>query len=158
VTDNRELVITRVFDAPRELVFEAWSDPEHLKHWWGPHGFSLPFLEMDQRVGGKWRACMRGPDGTNHWQHGETKEMVFPERLVFTTVWESDPSGHEMVVSLDFVAKGNKTEMTLRQRIFRAVEERDGHRDGWSQSLDRLASYVAAIESERPHHPASDIG
>jgi uncharacterized protein YndB with AHSA1/START domain len=149
VTDTRELVITRVFDAPRDLVFKAWSDPEMLKHWWGPTGFTLPFLEMDQRVGGKWRACMRAPDGTNHWQHGVTREVVPSERLVFTTVWEHDPE-NQMLVSIDLVAKGKKTEMTLRQRLFRSVEERDGHRVGWSQSLDRLADYLVTSATPSP--------
>lgn len=149
MSDARELVMTRVFDAPRDLVFQAWSDPEMLKHWWGPDGFTLPFLEMDQRAGGKWRACMRASDGTNHWQHGVTREVVPPERLVFTTVWESDPT-HEMLVSIDFVAKGRKTEITLRQQFFRAAQDRDGHRDGWTQSLNRLAAYLAISATPSP--------
>ncbi len=149
MTDTRELVIVRTFDAPRTLVFQAWSDPEMLKHWWGPQGFTLPFLEMDQRIGGKWRACMRGPDGTNYWQHGVTREIVPPSRLVFTTVWESDPD-HEMVVSIDLIAKGNRTEMTLRQGLFRSAEQRDGHRDGWTQSLDRFAAYLATSATPSP--------
>ena len=73
-----ELVITRVFDAPRDLVWQAWTDPEMLKHWWGPEGFILPFLDIEMKEGGAWRACMRGPDGTNYWQHGVTLEIVPP--------------------------------------------------------------------------------
>jgi uncharacterized protein YndB with AHSA1/START domain len=137
-----ELVITRVFDAPRDLVFKAWTEPERLKHWWGPEGFTLPFLEIETKPNGKWRACMRGPDGTNHWQHGVTLELVPPERLVFTSIWENDPT-HEMVVTIELVERGKKTEMTLRQRAFKTVEERDGHDTGWSSSLNRLDAYLA---------------
>ena len=80
---DRELIITRVFDAPRDLVFKAWTEPERLAQWWGPEGFALPFLELDMRPGGAWRACMRGPDGTNFWQHGVCRELVPPERLAY---------------------------------------------------------------------------
>jgi uncharacterized protein YndB with AHSA1/START domain len=137
-----ELVIRRVFDAPRDIVFKAWTEPEQLKHWWGPEGFTLPFLEMDSTVGGKWRACMRGPDGMNYWQHGVTLEMVPPERLAYTLVWENDP-GHEMLVTIAFAERGEQTHMLFRQRPFKSVETRDGHVGGWSSSFHRLDSLLA---------------
>jgi uncharacterized protein YndB with AHSA1/START domain len=143
VTADRELTITRVFDAPRDLVFKAWTELERLAQWWGPEGFALPFLELDMRPGGAWRACMRGPDGTNYWQHGVCRELVPPERLVYTLIWDSDPE-HEMLVTVVFVERGQKTEMTFRQRLFKSVESRDSHRDGWSSSLNRLAAYLAS--------------
>jgi uncharacterized protein YndB with AHSA1/START domain len=139
---DRELVITRVFDAPRDLVFKAWTEPERLAHWWGPEGFSLPFLDLDMRPGGTWRACMRGPDGTNYWQHGVCRELVPPERLVFTSIWDTDPT-HEMLVTVAFAERGKKTEVTLRQRLFKSVESRDSHQGGWSSSFNRLAAYLA---------------
>jgi uncharacterized protein YndB with AHSA1/START domain len=138
-----ELVMTRVFDAPRDLVWAAWTEPEHAKHWWGPEGFTLPFLEIDMKPQGKWRACMRGPDGKDYWQHGVTLEFVPPKRLVYTFIWDSDPS-HEMLVTVEFADRGEQTEMTFRQRPFKSVEERDGHQGGWSQSFDRLAAYLAS--------------
>jgi uncharacterized protein YndB with AHSA1/START domain len=88
-------------------------------------------------------ACMRGPDGTNYWQHGVCRELVPPERLAYTLIWDSDPE-HEMLVTVVFAERGQKTEMTLRQRLFKTVESRDSHRDGWSSSLNRLAVYLAS--------------
>jgi uncharacterized protein YndB with AHSA1/START domain len=140
---DRELVITRVFDAPRDLVFKAWTEPERLAHWWGPEGFTLPLLEIDMRPGGAWRACMRAPDGTNFAQHGVCRELVPPERLSFTSIWDSDPE-HEMLVTVDFTERGKKTEITLRQRLFKSVESRDSHRSGWSSSFNRLAAHLAS--------------
>jgi uncharacterized protein YndB with AHSA1/START domain len=141
--NERELIITRVFDAPRDLVFKAWTEPERLAKWWGPQGFTLLLLEIDMRPGGTWRACMRGPDGTNYWQHGVCRELVPPERLAYTLVWDSDPE-HEMLVTVVFAERGAKTEMTFSQRPFKSVETRDSHRDGWSSSFDRLAVALAS--------------
>ena len=138
-----ELVITRVFDAPRDLVFKAWTEPERLAHWWGPEGFALPFLELDMRPGGTWRACMRGPDGTNYWQHGVCRELVPPERLAYTLIWDSDPA-LEMLVTVVFAERGDKTEMTFRQQQFKSVEQRDSHHGGWSSSFNRLDAYLAS--------------
>src|SRR3981081_2563312 len=80
---DREVVITRVFDAPRALVFRAWTDPQHLARWWGPQGFSNPVCETDVRIGGAWRIVMRGPDGAEYPGGGVYREIVVPERLVF---------------------------------------------------------------------------
>ncbi len=146
-TSDRELVITRVFDAPRELVFKAWTDPEHVANWWGPHGFTVTSIEMDVRPGGKWRKCMRSPAGKEYWRHGVYQEVVEPERLVFTYFSDdlhSDP-GHEMVVTITFAEQGGKTMMIFRQAEFLSVAERDAHRGGWTESIERCAVYLAAL-------------
>ena len=82
--EDREFVITRVFDAPRSLVFKMWTDPKHMAHWWGPKGFTNPVCEMDVRPGGAWRIVMRGPDGGEHPAKGVYREVVAPGRLVMT--------------------------------------------------------------------------
>ena len=83
---EREVVITRVFDAPRSLVFKAWTDPEHMARWWGPRGFTNPICELDARVGGAWRIVMRSPAGIEYPCGGVYREIVEPERLVFTNI------------------------------------------------------------------------
>src|SRR5438552_14203729 len=84
--DEREVVITKLIDAPRELVFRAWVDPRHLSQWWGPEGFTSPSCQVDARVGGEWRIVMRAPDGMELSCGGVYLEFVEPERLVFTNV------------------------------------------------------------------------
>jgi uncharacterized protein YndB with AHSA1/START domain len=137
---ERELVIIRVFDAPRELVFKAWTDPEQLKQWSAPQGFTVPVAEGDLRPGGKWRSMMRKPDGTELWLGGVYREIVEPERLVFTHAWDDEHGkpGHETVVTVTLVERDGKTEMTFRQGVFKSVESRDGHNGGWTECFDRL--------------------
>jgi uncharacterized protein YndB with AHSA1/START domain len=135
------LFIKRTFDAPRDLVWEAWSDPEQAKQWWGPDGFTAPIVELDERPGGKWRALMRSPDGKDLWQHGVYREIVPPELTSYTFVWDEQPD-REMLVTVAFAERGDKTEITFRQGIFNSTEERDGHRDGWNQTFDRFAAYL----------------
>ena len=142
---DRVLKLTRVFEAPRELVFAVWTRPEHLAQWWGPSDFTLPHCETDFRPGGAYRFCMRAPDGTDHWVWGEYREIVEPERLVFT--WHrEDADGkpfNESVVTVTFANRGgDKTELTLHQAVFWTTEDRDAHRGGWSECLDRLGNYV----------------
>jgi uncharacterized protein YndB with AHSA1/START domain len=150
-TAERELVITRVFDAPRRLVFEAWTKPEHLSCWCGPRGFTIPFGEMDFRPGGAYRTCLRSPEGKDHWLQGVYREIVKPERLIFTHRWE-DKDGkpkHETIVTVTFEEHDGKTKLTFHQAVFESVEGRDSHRSGWSESLDRLDEYlVKAIKEE----------
>ena len=81
---ERVLAIERIFDAPPSLVFKAWTDPQHLVHWYGPRGFTLPSCKLDLRPGGAWRSCMLSPEGREHWVRGVFREIVEPERLVFT--------------------------------------------------------------------------
>jgi uncharacterized protein YndB with AHSA1/START domain len=138
------LVISRVFDAPPRRLFEVWTDPEHIARWWGPRGFTVPHHEIDIRVGGAFRVCMRSPDGTDHWVRGVYREIVAGKRLVFTYAWEDEKGEprHETLVTFTFVAEGDKTKLTLRQAVFESVTARDAHQGGWTSNFDRLAEYV----------------
>ena len=142
---QRELVISRIFDAPPRVVFKAWTEPEHLVGWWGPHGFTMPSYKMDTRPGGAFRFCMRSPEGTDHWLQGIYREIVEPQRLVFTWAWEDAQGkpGHETVVTVTFAEQGGKTKLTLHQAIFESVSARDAHQSGWASSLGCLAEYLA---------------
>jgi uncharacterized protein YndB with AHSA1/START domain len=144
MSDERVLVITRVFDAPRDLVFAAWTDERSAAQWWGPKGFTSVSCTLDARVGGAWRRVMRAPDGAMLGARGLYREIIPPERLVFTYAWEKNPrhAGHETLVTLTFADLGGKTELTLRQEVFETVAARDDHRNGWSGSLERFAEYL----------------
>lgn len=148
MSDERVLTITRVFDAPRELVFAAWTDPKHAAQWWGPKGFTTVSNTMDVRVGGEWRRSMRSPEGAGHRSRGVYREIVPPERLVFTFCWERGGApghGPETVVTVTLAELGpRQTELTLRQEGFATSVGRDEHVRGWSSTLDRLAGYLHA--------------
>src|SRR5580704_5217678 len=111
---EREIVATKIFDAPRELVFQMWTEPKHLEQWWGPKGFTTSVYEMDVRPGGVWRLTMRGPDGVDYKNRIVFLEVVKPERLVFKHEpdEESEPVGHETTVT--FAEEGAKTRLTMR--------------------------------------------
>lgn len=144
--DDLELVITRTFDAPRSLVFRAWTEREHLMHWGAPHGFTVTHCEGDARPGGTWRACMVSPEGVEHWNGGTYREVVAPERLVYTFAWEEDGRpGHETLLTVTFAETGGKTKMTFRQARFTSVASRDSHQGGWSESFERLGSYLSTL-------------
>jgi uncharacterized protein YndB with AHSA1/START domain len=142
---DRTLVITRVLDAPPSLVFKAWTEPEHVRHWWGPKGFKTTHRNLDVRPGGKWRVCMRSPEGVDYWAQGVYREVVEPERLAFTWAWEKPEGtpGRETLVTVNFARHGAGTMLTFRQAEFETVKDRDEHEGGWSESFDRLAKYVA---------------
>jgi len=141
---DRELVITRVFDAPRELVFSVWTKAEHVVRWWGPNNFTLPFCEMDFRPGGSYKYCMRSPEGEDHWVWGKYRDIVEPERIVFT--WDrKDLDGNarsNSIVTVTFDDYGSKTVFTLRQGIFEFPDDCAEHMGGWSECIGRLAEYV----------------
>jgi len=141
-----ELVITRILDAPRELVFKAWTEPDRVIRWWGPRGFTTAHYELDFRPDGAYRVCMRSPEGTEHWQRGVCREVVEPERLVFTFAWEDSEGkpGHETVVTVTLAEFGAKTKLTLHQAVFETVTARDLHQGGWASALEWLAEYLAA--------------
>lgn len=144
-TNERELVITRVFDAPRDLVWKAWTEPERIKLWSAPRGFTIPVAEGELRPGGAWKSCMRKPDGTDLWLAGVYREIDEPKRLVFTHAWldeHLDP-GPETVVTVTLVERGGKTEMTFRQSGFDSTDSRDGHAGGWNECFDRLDEVLA---------------
>lgn len=143
------LVITRSFDASRDRVFDAWLDPAQIAKWIGPRSIRAETLESNPKVGGLYRIHMRGVDGSNGpIVSGVYREIVRPERLVFTWSWETAHSqgmpGDETLVTLIFRERGGKTEMTLRHEGFAAKESRDSHDKGWSGSFDKLAETLAA--------------
>lgn len=142
--EERELVLTRVFEAPRDLVFRAWTLPEHAAQWWGPMGLEITQMEMDARPGGAWRKCMRTPDGREFWRHGVYREVVPPERLVFTYFSDDTHSNpeHEMLVTVTFEDLGGRTRLTLRQTELESAAARESHRTGWLSTLERLAGHV----------------
>jgi uncharacterized protein YndB with AHSA1/START domain len=140
-----ELLITREFDAPRSMVFRAWTQPEHLMRWWGPRGFTLPSCQLDLRPGGAYRFHMRGSAGDDHWTQGVFREVVEPERIVMAGSWADaagNPTSPETVTTVSFEDLGAKTRLTLHQAVFESVTARDAHRNGWTSSLERLAEYL----------------
>jgi uncharacterized protein YndB with AHSA1/START domain len=144
-----ELTVTRVFDAPRELVFKAWIDPKQMAQWWGPQGFTNPVCELDVRPGGAIRIDMRAPDGVVHPMTGTFREIVAPERLVFTAVAE-DQAGKPLLEALTIVTfeeQGGKTKLTVQASAVGVVDVGwqmlEGMEAGWTQSLERLAELVA---------------
>ncbi|HYL57326.1 MAG TPA: SRPBCC domain-containing protein [Candidatus Acidoferrales bacterium] len=145
---DRVLVITRIFDAPRHLVWKAWTDPAHLAQWWGPHGFTLPSCQMDLRAGGAYRFHMRGPNEDDHYSQGLFREVVEPSKLVMIGSWADaagNPTRPGTVLTVTFEDLGGKTKLTLHQAVFESVTARDEHRGGWSGSFDKLAEYLATV-------------
>jgi uncharacterized protein YndB with AHSA1/START domain len=147
--EERELVLTRVFDAPRELVFKAWTDPKQVAQWWGPHGFTNPVCDLDVRPGGAIRIHMRGPDGTVYPMTGVYNEVVEPERLVFTSA-ALDADGNpmfEVLTTVTFAEQGGKTKQIMRARVINTTAQAApyiaGMEQGWTQSLERLAESLA---------------
>ena len=139
---KRELTIERVFNAPRELVFQAWTKPEHLVHWWGPKGFTLPTCEMKFRVGGSFRLVMRGPDGKDYPFQGAYLEIVEPERIVFQGTIHDEP-GHQVWTTVTFAEEHGKTKVTVQQTYSFESDATRGAPEGWRQTLDRLGEYLA---------------
>ena len=153
--EAREFELTRVFDAPRDLVFKVWTDPRYVTLWWGLEGTSVPRCEMDVRAGGSWRIDMRTPGGTTYPNSGLFLEVVENKRLVYTDVsdpespaWKGAPPG-ERLNTVTFEKAGNGTRVTLRVQ-FKSSADRDfffrtGFRDGLAQSLDRLARLLGGM-------------
>ena len=154
---EQDLMITRTFDAPRELVWKAWTDPERVKRWWGPKGFTTPFCKIDLRVGGASLYCMRSSDGQDYWSTGVYREIVKPERIVYTDSFADErgnvvPATHygmsadyplEMLVTVTFEEHEAKTKLTLTHVGIPAGADRDGARQGWNESFDKLAEHLA---------------
>ncbi len=148
-TADREIILSRVFDAPRELVWEAFTNPRHVVNWWGPNGFTTTIEKMDVRPGGVWKHMMHGPDGTNYPNQSVFKEVVKPERIVYSHGGgrEKDGPGINMVVTWSFEALGRQTKLTGHM-VFPSAEMRDrvvrefGAIEGGQQTLARLAGYL----------------
>jgi uncharacterized protein YndB with AHSA1/START domain len=152
--NNIKLQLTRVFDAPRELVFKAWTDANQIKQWFGAaacEGSSLQSVKADARAGGKYRIQVRRTDGEFFTTVGVYREVKPPERLVFTWAFEKDGSGDEfgeveppeMLVTLEFKARGKQTELILTHEKFASVESRDRHEEGWGRCMAELGKFVA---------------
>lgn len=144
---TQAVVITRVFDAPRALVFKAWIDPAHIGQWFGPDGFTITTHEMDVRPGGVWRFIMHGPDGVDYPNKIVYLEIVEPERLVYV---HGDEGDREFQTTVTFVERAGKTELTM-VALFASAADRDrvveefGAIEGGNQTLGRLAEYLRTI-------------
>jgi uncharacterized protein YndB with AHSA1/START domain len=148
-TATRDVVMTRVFDAPPALVFRMWTDPKHMAVWWGPHGFTNPVCEMDVRPGGALRIHMTGPNGTVYPMVGTFQEVVAGKRLVFMATAQ-DHDGNPLLESLTTVTfedLGGKTKLTVDAKAVGisplAPQMLAGMEAGWTQSLERLETLVA---------------
>lgn len=143
---RREIVISRVFDAPRDLVFRAWTTSQHVAQWWGPNGFTNTISEMDVRPGGVWQFVMHGPDGTEYNNQISYLEVVEPERLVYAHCGDEAVGSGQFHVTVIFAEQGDKTKLTMRL-LFDSAEERDraeafGAVRGGNQTLDRLEGFL----------------
>jgi uncharacterized protein YndB with AHSA1/START domain len=144
--DDLELSIIYVFDAPRELVFQHWLEPELMTGWFAPDGFSVTLCEIDAHPGGKWRVEYRSVNGEAHTEYGEFRELVAPEKLVFTLT-QADTLGHvgeETMVFLQLVAKGAATEMHFRQSGFKTAKRRKANGEGWSECFRKLVGELGS--------------
>lgn len=149
----QKIQIIRIFDAPRELVWKAWTHPQHFRRWWGPKDYTCPFCEMDFRVGGKYLNCMRSPEGKDYWGTGVFREIIPMERIVFTDCFADEqgnvvPATHygmspdfplEMLVIVTFEDLDGKTKMTLEHIGIPTGPDSEGAQQGWSESFDKLA-------------------
>ncbi len=147
-TADRELVITRVLDAPRELVFDAFLDARNIDRWWGPRGFRNATIAMSATVGGTWRYVMHGPDGTDYDDRVTYLEIVRPERIVYDHGSDVDNASDTFRVTLSFEREGAKTRLTMHTVFASAAmleEARQfGAVEGGEQTLDRLEEFLAA--------------
>ena len=147
-TGEPTIVMTRVYDAPRDLVWRAMTEAKHVRQWWGGPGISNPVCEMDVRPGGLWRRRMRSPSGDVILKHGVYREIIAPERLVFTYITENaagviDP---ETLVSVIFAdLGGGRTRLTLRHTAFETEISRDDHRGGWIGCLERFVGFIEKV-------------
>lgn len=140
------LHMKRVLPAAPSVVFRACTDPEELAKWWGPRGFTTPSIEIDLRVGGRYRFAMQPPDGVLFHLTGEFREVDPPSRLAYTFVWEPpDPDDQETVVMLSFRDADGSTEVDFTQGVFATEARRAVHEQGWTDSFERLREVVSAL-------------
>ena len=147
-TADREIAVTRIFNAPRELLFKVWTDPKHIAHWWGPRGFTTTIETMDVRPGGVWQFIMHGPDGVDYPNKIVYIEVTKPERLVYNHGEEGQPGYFQVTVT--FEDQGGQTKLSM-QMLFKTAEERDqvvkkyGAVEGLKQNMDKLGEYLAKV-------------
>lgn len=151
-----EFVITRIFDAPRELVWKAWTEPERVKRWWGPKVFTAPFIKIDLRVGGKYLYAMRSPDDKNFWSTGVFREIDPLKRIVVTDSFADEkgnvvPASHygmnwdwplEVQVTVTFEKQGGRTKLSLQYELTPPKEMIDPMTAGWNESFDKLTEVL----------------
>ena len=140
-----DLLLSRTFDAPRELVFKVWTDPHHLAQWWGPHGCKTTVYEMDVRPGGRWHYSMHAPDGNDYPFDGVYVDVVAPERLVFEGTIMGSPD-QRVWAEVTFVAREDKTEVIVHQLFSFESAATRGARMGWTQQMERLADFLAKFQ------------
>ena len=149
--ESARVVLTRVFDAPRELVFKMWSDPKHFAQWYGPNGFTVPLCEIDLRPGGALRVQMRAPNGAIYPMEGTFTYVVAPERLAFAT----NVGDSEDLTTVTFAEESGKTRLTLVAKFTKVAAEAEAMslanmERGWRQTMDRLAEHIGAVRLEEP--------
>jgi uncharacterized protein YndB with AHSA1/START domain len=159
-TSELEFTMTRVFNAPRELVFEACTQPRHMAQWWGPRDYTLTTCEMDVQVGGTYRFVQRAPDGNTYAFHGDYREVVPPERLVMTQIFDPYPMS-ELLVNLTFEELGDGRTRLVDTMRFDSIESRDGSLSagmerGARESFARLAEHVEKSEDQKSDQPPFD--
>lgn len=158
VTEDRKLILTRKFNAPPELIFEMWSDCNHLKHWWGPKEWPMHECVLNFQEGGEWKYCLRGPDeGDESWGLAIYQEINRPDKIVYRDHF-TDSDGNinkgmpELLVTVEFLQRNGKTEQ-VSSVIFSSNEERDsivrmGMVEGMDSSLDRLDEYLLLLQQD----------
>jgi uncharacterized protein YndB with AHSA1/START domain len=159
-SEERMLELTRTFDAPREEVWKAWTDPQRMLRWWAPKGFTTPVCTVDLRPGGMFRYCMRSPEGQEYWGRGVYREIVEPERLVYMDSF-TDAAGKpvppthygfsashpaQTLVTVNLSEVVGRTRLTLRHAIPESTKEFGEAREGWGQMLDKLADRLTSPE------------
>jgi uncharacterized protein YndB with AHSA1/START domain len=149
--DDATLILRRVLNAPQELAFQVWTSAQHIQHWMHPEpGMTIPSAVMDVRVGGKFRIQMLNVEGEYFTAVGVFKEVTPPEKLVYTWDWEKDGSGEEFgevegkttEITVEFIKRGERTEMIFMHTLFATVESRDSHSRGWGRIIDNLADFL----------------
>ena len=158
---KEEITITRIFNASSELVWKAWTEPEHIMRWWGPKGFTSPVCLIDLRVGGEYLCAMRSPEGEDIWSKGVYREVIAPERLVMTNSF-ADENGKvvsasyygmspdwpiELLITVTFGEDSGKTKQTLRHSGIASISAKDRTDmiQGWNESFDKLADYLTKV-------------
>ena len=146
--NEKTVVVTRVFEAPRGRVFECWTRAEHLQHWFGPKGFTIHSCETDARPGNIFRLCLRAPDGRDYWVRGEFREVAAPAHLVITCVADNDKGVQQLqeVIDVTFSESQGRTTVTVnaiaRGPSDEAAAMLKGMDKGWAQTVDRLATHL----------------
>ena len=160
ISETERMVITREFDAPREVVWQAWTDPKYVMQWWGPKGFTSPFCQMDFRVGGKYLCCMKSPDGQEFWNGGQYHEIVPYEKIV-SSMYFTDSKGNKVepaaygieheaiedaydVITFEDLGNG-QTKLTFTGNETMESARSSGQVEGWYQILDKFAAVVAGL-------------